>query len=71
MLKMLCPYEISSNNQQSYKIDSVPKLFNKNFFTGTIETQRGLWYLCFDRGWREEGDRIVLKDFPLKAVITN
>lgn len=37
--------------------------FNKNFFTGMVETKERFCYLCFDRGWRIQGGGISLKDF--------
>lgn len=63
ILKKLCPENIRSNNSHSFNINWIPKDFNQDYFTGIKKTDRGLWHLCFDRGWLFEYDSIILKDF--------
>ncbi|TCD03211.1 hypothetical protein [Pedobacter psychroterrae] len=69
ILKRLTPKGIYAGHQISYSLDILPAQFNKNFFTGTSETQEGFWYLCFDRGWRIQGETIILRDFAEIEVI--
>jgi len=66
ILKRLTPKGIYPGHQLSQSLENVSEKFNKNFFTGMIETNEGIWHLCFDRGWREEGRAIIIRDFPLK-----
>lgn len=53
--------------------ERVPKVwlkeFRPNFFTGMVINQQGTWFICFDRGWMDDGTHWVLKDFPDKADV--
>jgi predicted nucleic acid-binding Zn ribbon protein len=64
ILKRFTPKGIHPGHELTKSFDDLPAQFNKNFFTGTIETKEGIWFLCFDRGWQEKGRAIVMKDFP-------
>jgi len=66
ILKRLTPKGIHQGHQLSHPAEKISKLFNKNFFTGVAETKEGFWFLCFDRGWREQDGAIVMKDFPIE-----
>lgn len=69
ILKRLTPKGIHPGHELTKSLDQVSAQFNKNFFTSISETKEGTWYLCFDRGWRMEGGRFILRDFPEKAAI--
>lgn len=64
ILKRLSPKGIHPGHELTKSLDNLPVQFNKNFFTGMTEAKEGIWHLCFDRGWREKGKVIVMKDFP-------
>lgn len=68
ILKRITPKGIYPGHEFTKSLDNLPAQFNKNFFTGMIETKEETWYLCFNRGWREEGRAIVMKDFPEKLL---
>jgi len=70
ILKRLSPRGIHPGHQFSRSLTEVPAQFNKNFFTGMAETKEGIWYICFDRGWRETDHSITMKDFPEKSSLT-
>src|SRR4051812_28087810 len=64
ILKRLTPKGIHPGHELSKTLGDVPLQFNKQFFTGITETKEGIWYLCFDRRWREQDGVIVMRDFP-------
>ena len=64
ILKRLTPKGIHPGHQLTVLLKNVPVQFNKKFFTSTTETKEGIWHLCFDRGWLEKEEAILLKDFP-------
>lgn len=67
ILKRLYPYLIRPERYEYVLKQRMPDNFNPNFFTGTHHTSAGEWFVCFDRGWRREGDRYHFKDFPEKS----
>jgi len=69
ILMKLPPKGIYPGHGLKIKIEEVPLQFNRKFFTSTQQTEEGTWYICFDRGWREEERFICLKDFPEKAIV--
>ena len=71
ILKRLSPKGIHPGHQLSRSSNNLPPQFNKNFFTSITETEEGTWYICFDRGWREKGQSILLKDFSNKGLLVD
>lgn len=69
ILKRLYPYPISPYRYEYANKQRMPTDFEPNFFTGIQHTDNVEWFVCFDRGWRIEGDRYHLKDFPHKAEL--
>jgi hypothetical protein len=63
ILKRLYPYPIRPERYEYVIKQRMPYDFKPIFFTGTHYTSAGEWFVCFDRGWRIEGDRYYLKDF--------
>ncbi|ETZ19135.1 hypothetical protein N824_10355 [Pedobacter sp. V48] len=47
----------------------MPAEFDPDFYTSTHQTETGIFYVCFDRGWQIVGERYHMKDFPEKAWI--
>ena len=67
ILKSLYPTRIRTGNHHSYVQSYIPKDFNREFYTGVEQDKEGLWFVCFDRGWMDGKEYLLVKDFPDKA----